>query len=41
MQFIKATAPVRMLAESTLKLRRDTLPRATEVIVLGYRDSDG
>src|SRR5919109_1012864 len=41
MQFIKATAPVRTLAESTLKLRRDTLPGATEVIVLGYRDSDG
>jgi L-ascorbate metabolism protein UlaG (beta-lactamase superfamily) len=41
MQFIKATAPVRTLTESTLKLRRDALPGATEVIILGYRDSDG
>ena len=41
MQFIQATAPVRTLTESTLKLSRDTLPRATEVIVLGYRDRDG
>jgi L-ascorbate metabolism protein UlaG (beta-lactamase superfamily) len=38
MEFIKATVSVRTQAEPTLTLTRETLPTATEVIVLGYRE---
>jgi L-ascorbate metabolism protein UlaG (beta-lactamase superfamily) len=40
MQFIKETLPVRTMNETTLKLTRATLPSASEVIVLGYREGD-
>jgi L-ascorbate metabolism protein UlaG (beta-lactamase superfamily) len=39
-QFIKDTVPVRVLAETALKLTRANLPSASEVIVLGYREGD-
>jgi L-ascorbate metabolism protein UlaG (beta-lactamase superfamily) len=40
MQFIKETVPVRTMNETTLKLTRGTLPRTSEVIVLGYGESN-
>jgi L-ascorbate metabolism protein UlaG (beta-lactamase superfamily) len=40
MQFIKDTVPVRTLGDTMLKLTRATLPSASEVIVLGYREGD-
>jgi L-ascorbate metabolism protein UlaG (beta-lactamase superfamily) len=40
MQFIKDTVPVRTLKDTTLTLTRATLPSASEVIVLGYREGD-
>jgi L-ascorbate metabolism protein UlaG (beta-lactamase superfamily) len=40
MQFIRETAPVRTTPESTLTLTRATLPDASEVIVLGYREGE-
>jgi L-ascorbate metabolism protein UlaG (beta-lactamase superfamily) len=38
MDFIKATVPVRTQTDTRLQLSRGTLPAATEVIVLGYRE---
>lgn len=38
-QFIKATAPVRILREKTIQLTRNALPEASEVVVLGYSES--
>lgn len=40
MQFIKDTVPVRILGDTTLRLTRATLPGASEVIVLGYREGE-
>jgi L-ascorbate metabolism protein UlaG (beta-lactamase superfamily) len=40
MQFIKETVPVRTISETALKLTRATLPGASEVMVLGYREGD-
>lgn len=40
MQFIKETAPVRTMPETTLKLTRAALPNSSEVIVLGYREGE-
>ncbi len=40
MQFVQETVPVRTLRDTTLKLTRATLPSASEVIVLGYREGD-
>jgi L-ascorbate metabolism protein UlaG (beta-lactamase superfamily) len=40
MQFIKDSMAVRTLGETTLKLTRATLPGASEVVVLGYREGD-
>jgi L-ascorbate metabolism protein UlaG (beta-lactamase superfamily) len=40
MQFIKDTVPVRILGGMTLRLTRATLPGASEVIVLGYREGE-
>jgi L-ascorbate metabolism protein UlaG (beta-lactamase superfamily) len=40
MQFIKDTISVRTLGDTTLKLTRATLPSASEVIVLGYREGE-
>jgi L-ascorbate metabolism protein UlaG (beta-lactamase superfamily) len=40
MQFIKETVPVRTMSETTLELRRTTLPSASEVIVLGYGEGN-
>ena len=40
MQFIKETVPVRTMRETTLKLTRATLPGASEMMVLGYREGD-
>jgi L-ascorbate metabolism protein UlaG (beta-lactamase superfamily) len=40
MQFIKDTVPVRTLGDTTLRLTRATLPGASEVIVLGYREGE-
>jgi L-ascorbate metabolism protein UlaG (beta-lactamase superfamily) len=39
MQFIKEHVSVRTMRETTLELRRATLPSASEVIVLGYSES--
>ena len=39
-QFIKETVPVRAMSETVLKLTRATLPGASEVMVLGYREGD-
>ncbi len=39
-QFIGETVPVRTMRETTLTLTRGTLPGASEVIVLGYREGD-
>jgi hypothetical protein len=39
-QFIKETVPVRTMSETVLKLTRATLPGASEVMVLGYREGD-
>jgi L-ascorbate metabolism protein UlaG (beta-lactamase superfamily) len=39
-QFIKETASVRTMPETTLKLTRATLPNASEVIVLGYGEGE-
>jgi L-ascorbate metabolism protein UlaG (beta-lactamase superfamily) len=36
--FIRQTVPVRLQAESMLRLTRGTLPASSEVIVLGYRE---
>jgi L-ascorbate metabolism protein UlaG (beta-lactamase superfamily) len=35
--FIRPTVPVRTMLETTLNLNRESLPRTTEVIILGYR----
>jgi hypothetical protein len=32
--------PVRTMSDTTLKFTRDALPGVSEVIVLGYRESD-
>jgi L-ascorbate metabolism protein UlaG (beta-lactamase superfamily) len=40
MQFIKETVPVRTMREKTLQLTRATLPGASEVMVVGYREGD-
>jgi L-ascorbate metabolism protein UlaG (beta-lactamase superfamily) len=40
MQFIKDTVSVRALEDTTLKLRHATLPSASEVVVLGYREGN-
>jgi L-ascorbate metabolism protein UlaG (beta-lactamase superfamily) len=40
MQFIRETVPVRTMSETSLTLTRATLPGASEVIVLGYREGD-
>jgi L-ascorbate metabolism protein UlaG (beta-lactamase superfamily) len=37
-EFIRSTVPVRAVAETTVHLTRENLPRTTEVVVLGYRD---
>jgi L-ascorbate metabolism protein UlaG (beta-lactamase superfamily) len=36
-EFIRPTVPVRTVVETTLNLNRESLPRLTEVIILGYR----
>jgi L-ascorbate metabolism protein UlaG (beta-lactamase superfamily) len=40
MQFIRETVPVRAVSETTLTLTRATLPGASEVRVLGYREGE-
>jgi L-ascorbate metabolism protein UlaG (beta-lactamase superfamily) len=35
--FIRPAVPVRTLVETVLNLNRESLPRTTEVIILGYR----
>jgi L-ascorbate metabolism protein UlaG (beta-lactamase superfamily) len=39
-QFIKEVVPVRTMRETTIELRRTTLPSASEVIVLGYGEGN-
>jgi L-ascorbate metabolism protein UlaG (beta-lactamase superfamily) len=40
MRFIKETALVRAISETTLQLTRARLPGTSEVIVLGHREGD-
>lgn len=41
MDFIQDTVPVRTQVESLVRLTRATLPASSEVIILGYRATDG
>jgi len=38
--FMRPTVPVRTIAETTLNITRESIPRLTEVTILGYRDGE-